>query len=172
MLATLAKAGWSAEAAAIDSTYIKTHRSAHEVKEGKAGAIGSLRDGQTTKIYTITDVHGRPGVFLLTPGNACNVRTASDVLAHASRRVRRLTPDKGYDADWLRADLREKGIIPGERGSKRKIRYDKRRNRERWRVEATFCCLKDFGRLATRCDKLALDYASAVTLAVVFDFWS
>ncbi len=35
MLAALAKAGWSGEAAAIDSTYVRAHRSAHG---GKGGA--------------------------------------------------------------------------------------------------------------------------------------
>jgi IS5 family transposase len=75
----------------------------------------------------------------VTSGNASDVRTAPDVLAEAPGRIRRLTADKGYDADWLRADLREKGItpvIPGKRSRKRKIRHDKRRYRERCRVEA------------------------------------
>ena len=80
---------------------------------------------------------GRPGVLLLTAGNVSDVRTAPDVLAEAPGRLRRLIADKGYDADWLRTDLRESGvtpIIPGKRGRKRKIRHDKRRYRERWRV--------------------------------------
>ena len=34
MLAALAKAGWSGDAAAIDSTYVKAHRSAHGGKGG------------------------------------------------------------------------------------------------------------------------------------------
>jgi transposase len=36
---------------------------------------------------------------------------------------------------------------------------------------ATFCRRKDFRRIATRCDKLARNYASAVALAVVIAFW-
>ena len=76
--------------------------------------------------------------------------TAPAVLAEAPGRIRRLAADKGYDADWLRTDLREAGItpvIPGKRGRKRKIRHDKRRYRERWRIEATFNRLKDFRRM-------------------------
>ncbi len=140
----------------------------------KAQAIGLSRGGQTTKIHALTDVLGRPGVLLLTPGNASDVRTAPEVLAAAPGRIRRLAADKGYDADWLRTDLREKGItpiIPGKRGRKRKIRHDRCRYRERWRVEATFCRLKDFRRIATRYDKLARNYASAVALAAVIAFW-
>ena len=39
-------------------------------------AIGPSRGGQTTKIHALTDVLGRPGVLLLTSGNASDVRTA------------------------------------------------------------------------------------------------
>jgi IS5 family transposase len=65
------------------------------------------------------------------------VTTAPVVLAEAPGRIRRLAADKGYDADWLRTDLRAQGItpvIPGKRGRKRRIRHDKRRYRERWRI--------------------------------------
>ena len=96
------------------------------------------------------------------------------MLAEAPGRIRRLTADKGYDADWLRADLRAKSItplIPGKRGRKRRVRHDKHRYRERWRIEATFNRLKDFRRIATRSDKLARNYASAVALAAVSAFW-
>jgi transposase len=61
-------------------------------------------------------------------------------------------------------------IIPGKRGRKRRIRHDKRRYRERWRIGATFNRLKDFRRIATRYDKLARNYASAVALAAVVGF--
>ncbi|WP_419829898.1 IS5 family transposase [Methylobacterium sp.] len=175
MLAAIAQAGWSGEATAIDSTYVRAHRSAHGGKGGpRAQAIGPSRGGQTTKIHALTDVLGRPGVLLLTPGNASDVTTAPAVLADAPGRIHRLAADKGYDADWLRADLRAKGItpiIPGKRGRKKRIRHDKRRYRERWRIEATFNRLKDFRRIATRYDKLARNYASAVALAAVIAFW-
>jgi transposase len=56
------------------------------------------------------------------------------------------------------------------RARKRKIRYDKRRYRERWRIEASFCRLKDFRRVATCYDNLARNYASTVALAAVIAF--
>lgn len=117
---------------------------------------------------------GRPGVLLPTPGNASDVRAAPELLTKAPGGIHRLAADKGYDTDWLRADLREKSItpvIPGKRGRKRRIRHDKRRYRERWRVEATFRRLKDLRRIATCYDKLARNYVSAVTLAAVIAFW-
>lgn len=56
------------------------------------------------------------------------------MLPTAPGRIRRLSADKGYDADWLRTDLRDRGItpiIPDERSRKRTIRLDSRRYRER-----------------------------------------
>ncbi len=38
-------------------------------------------------------------------------------------------------------------------------------------VEAMFCQLKDFRRVATRYDKLARNYRSAVNLAAAIAFW-
>ena len=113
-------------------------------------------------------------VVHLTPGNSSDVKTAPTVLAAAPGRIRRLLADKGDDADWLRADLRKAGIvpvIPGTRSRKRPIRHDKRRYKDRWRAEAVFCRLKDFRRVATRYDKLAQNYASAVAFAAVIAFW-
>ncbi len=92
----------------------------------------------------------------------------------APGRIRRLLADKGYDADWLRTDLRKSGtvpVIPGTRSRKRPIRYDKLRYKDRWRAEAVFCRLEDFRRVTTRYDKLARNYASAVALAAVVAFW-
>ncbi len=54
---------------------------------------------------------------------------------------------------------------------KRRIRQDRCRYRERWRIEAMFNHLRDFHRIATRYDKLARNYASAIALAAVVAFW-
>ena len=140
----------------------------------KAQAIGRSRGGQTTKIHLLTDVLGRPAVIHLTPGNAADVTAAPDVLAAVPGRLRRLVADRGYDADALRRGLRTKGtkpVIPGRRCRKRAIRYDKKLYRDRWRIEAAICRLKDFRRVGTRYDKLAANFASAVALAAVVAFW-
>ena len=85
-----------------------------------------------------------------------------------------LIADRRYDANRLCATLREQGsipVIPERRHRKRPIQCDKRRNNDRWRVEAMFCRLKDFRRVATRYDKLARNYLSAVTFAAAVAFW-
>lgn len=137
-------------------------------------AIGPSRGGQTTKVHVLTDVLGHPAVIHLTPGNASDVRTTPDVLAQAPGRMRRLLAGRGCDADALRAALRDGGtipIIPGRRCRKPSIHCDKRRYRDRWRIEVAMCLLKDFRRVATRYDKLAANFASAVALAAVVAFW-
>ena len=89
--------------------------------------------------------------------------------------MRRLVADRGYDADQLRRDLRSSRttpVIPGRRTRKRQIRHDANRYKDRWRIEAAFCRLKDFRRIATRYDKLAANFGSAVALASVVAFWA
>ena len=51
------------------------------------------------------------------------------------------------------------------------IRYDERRYRDRWRIEATFRRLKDFRRVATRYDNLATNVLATVTIAAPVAFW-
>jgi transposase len=116
---------------------------------------------------------GRPAIIQLTPGNVSDIRIA-DELIEAARPARRLIADRGYDANRLRRALRSAGtvpIIPGRRSRKRPIRRDERRYRDRWRIEAAICRLKDFRRVATRYDRLALNFLSAVVLAAIIAFW-
>ncbi len=88
--------------------------------------------------------------------------------------MKRIIADRGYDANRIRAALRDQGtipVIPGRRNRKRPIQYDERRYKDRWRVEAMFWRLKDFRRVATRYDKLARNFLSAVSLAAAVAFW-
>lgn len=124
----------------------------------RAQAIGISRGGRTTKIHALVDVLGRLLRLVLTPGNTSDIKGA-DLLVGETVGMKRLIADRGYDANRLRATLREQGtipIIPGRRNRKRPIQYDERRYRDRWRVEAMFCRLKDFRRVATRYDKALL----------------
>ena len=92
----------------------------------------------------------------------------ADLLIGETIGMKRVIADRGYDANRIRAALREQGtipVIPGRRNRKRPIQYDERRYKDRWRVEAMFCRLKDFRRIATRYDKLARNFLSAVSLA-------
>ncbi|WP_425466595.1 IS5 family transposase [Pelagibacterium montanilacus] len=173
ILMALTDKGWIAETAQIDSSYIKAHRGAGGAKGGRANAIGISRGGRTTKVHALVDVIGRPLRLILTPGNASDMK-GTDLLIGETTGMKRLIADRGYDANRLRSTLRSQStipVIPGRKNRKRIIRYDEKRYKDRWRVEATFCRLKDFRRVATRYDKLARNYLSAVMLAAAVAYW-
>jgi transposase len=82
--------------------------------------------------------------------------------------------DRGYDADWLRDALKDKGIkvcVPGRKSRKKAIRYDKRRYKRRNRIEIMFGRLKDWRRVATRYDRCPETFFSAIMLAATVLFW-
>lgn len=121
----------------------------------------------------MTDLLGRPAILRLTAGNVADVTMAGPLL-DAAGRVRCLIADKGYDANALRRRLYAEGaevIIPGRSNRKVPIDYDQVRYKGRWRIEAAFCRLKDFRRVATRYDKLARNFLSTVVLATLVAFW-
>lgn len=122
----------------------------------------------------MTDLLGRPAILRLTAGNVSDI-TMAGPLMDAAGRVRCLIADKGYDANALRRRLRTEGaqvVIPGRSNRKAPIDYDETRYKGRWRIEAAFCRLKDFRRVATRYDKLARNFLSAVALATLVAFWA
>eukprot|EP00873_Tetraselmis_striata_P030084 jgi/Tetstr1/450348/TSEL_037384.t1 len=115
----------------------------------------------------------KPLRLILTPGNASDMKGADLLFAHTLG-MKRVIADRGYDANRLRSNLRSQNtipVIPGRKNRKRAIHYDQKRYKDRWRVEAMFCRLKDFRRVATRYDKLARNYLSAVMLAAAVAYW-
>ncbi|WP_283214618.1 MULTISPECIES: transposase [unclassified Sphingomonas] len=85
-----------------------------------------------------------------------------------------LLADRGYDADWFRDALREKGIkpcIPGRKARNEPIRCDKRRYKHRSRIEIMFGRLKNGRRVATRYDRYPTAFFSAIALAGTAIFW-
>ena len=82
--------------------------------------------------------------------------------------------DRGYDADWLRKALQDRGItacIPGRKSRKKTVKYDKRRYKRRNRIEIMFGRLNDWRRVATRYDRCPETYLSAIALAATVLFW-
>ena len=85
-----------------------------------------------------------------------------------------LLADKGYDADWFREALRDKGIkacIPGRSSRDNAIKHDKRRYKRRHRIENRFGRLKDWRRVAMRYDRCPKVFLSAIALAATVMFW-
>ena len=82
--------------------------------------------------------------------------------------------DKAYDSAELREELDERGtkpVIPNRCNRKQPFSFSKRLYRLRWRIENAFNRLKDFRRVATRYDRLALNYLASVCLAAALVWW-
>lgn len=95
---------------------------------------------------------------MLTAGNVSDVKAA---LALSSGLVACLLADNGCDADRLRRSLRDARAvpgIPGHRTLKLAIRYDEDGHRGRHIIEDPFRRTKGFRYLATRYDKLAINF--------------
>ena len=83
--------------------------------------------------------------------------------------------DTAYDADKLRKFLIERGttpVIPNNPTRKRIQPFDPVAYKQRNLVERMFCRLKDWRRVATRYDKLAAIFASAVFIAAIIIWWT
>ena len=79
-----------------------------------------------------------------------------------------LLADRAYDANRLRLWLKDHGaqaVIPSTTSRRAPIPYDAMRYRARNLIERMFCRLKDFRRIATRYDKPADIFLSAIFLA-------
>jgi transposase len=85
-----------------------------------------------------------------------------------------LLADRGYDADWFRDALKDKGIkpcIPGRESRSKPIKHDRRRYKRRNRIEIMFGRLKDWRRVATRYDRCPKVFLSAIALAATVMCW-
>ena len=111
--------------------------------------------------------------FFMTAGQVSDY-TGAAALLEGLPAAEWLIADRGYDADWFRKALRDKGIrpcIPGRKSRGKAVRYDKRRYKRRNRIEIMFGRLKDWRRIATRYDRCAKVFLSAVALAATVIFW-
>jgi len=85
-----------------------------------------------------------------------------------------LIGDKGYDGDDFRAEIVSRGakpVIPNKSNRVRLHRFDKRAYKGRNVIERCFCRLKDFRRIATRYDKLARNFFSAICFVATLAYW-
>ncbi len=126
-----------------------------------------------TKLHAVADAQGRPLSFFMTAGQASD-HTGAAALLGSLPTAEWLIADRGYDADWFREALKDKGILaclPGRKSRAKPIRHDKRRYRRRNRIEIMFGRLKDRRRIATRYDRCPKVFPSAIALAATVIFW-
>jgi transposase len=145
-------------------------------------ALGRSRGGFGTKIHLVSDGNGLPLAADVTAGQRHESTQAERVLGKVripQRRGRprcrpvRLAGDKGYSYPRIRRWLRQHGIravIPrrkDQRPDDGRHRLDKATYKRRAVVEQCVGWLKESRAVATRFDKLAVNYLATVKLAMI-----
>ncbi len=126
-----------------------------------------------SKLHAVCDGRGRPLVMLLSEGQMSDYKGAA-LMIDAFPKAKALLGDKGYDADWFRQALTERGItpcIPSKANRKVQIDYDKTLYRQRHKIENMFGRIKDWRRIHTRYDRCAHTFMSAICIAATVIFW-
>jgi len=89
-------------------------------------------------------------------------------------KAKTLIADRGYDSNWFRNALKERGTepcIPPTKSRKTTLAYEKALYRQRHKIENLFAKLKDWRRIATRYDRCAHTFFSAVCIAATVAFY-
>ena len=111
--------------------------------------------------------------MLLSEGQMSDYKGAA-LLLDVLPKAKHMLADRGYDADWFRKALIDKGItpcIPPRQSRKIQITYDKHLYRQRHKVENMFAKLKDWRRIHTRYDRCAHTFFSAICIAAAVAFY-
>ena len=112
-------------------------------------------------------------ILLLTAGQVSDYRGADMVLSDLPV-ADVMIADKGYDSDGFRAALAHRGIeacIPGRTNRREPVAYDTELYKRRNLSERRFGRLKDWRRIATRYDRCAHTFFSAICIAATVIFW-
>lgn len=116
---------------------------------------------------------GRPVALFLSEGQMSDYKGAEALLDQLPC-AKHMLADRGYDADWFRDGLRNKGIepcIPPKKNRKIQHEYDKMLYKQRHKVENMFGKFKDWRRIATRYDRCVHTFFSAIKIAAIVLWW-
>jgi transposase len=129
--------------------------------------MGRSRGGLTTKIHALVDANGNPIALKLTPGQAHDGRSATDMLENLAE-GQILLADRAYDSDDLRQTLEKRGAWANVKpmpGRKNIPAFSSFLYRYRNMVERFFNKLKHFQAVATCFEKHDANYLALVKLA-------
>ncbi len=134
----------------------------------------------STKLHLRAEGGGKLMTLLLTAGQRHEQPQFVSLMEHGAVkrpgrgrpriRPRRVAGDKAYSSGQVRRYLRRRGIgavIPRKSNERHVPNFDRAAYRERNRVERLINRLKQFRRVATRYEKLAVSYLAMVTIAAV-----
>jgi transposase len=153
----------------IDTSIVRVHQHGACIAGHREQQMGWSRGGLTSKIHAVVDTNGLPVHLGLTSGEAHDNRLCTVLLSGLNPRTM-LLADRGYDADWIRALVSQQGAwanIPPKRNRKEPFCFRPHLYRARNLVERFFNKIKHCRRVATRYDKLAVNYLAFITLASI-----
>ncbi len=139
----------------------------HAQSTGRRAPLGRTKGGLNSKLHMVSDGRGRPLTFFLSPGQMIDAKGALVLLAEMPR-AKRLLGDKGYDADWLREELKAQGVrvcIPARSGRNHPASHNRKLHKKRCRIENAFARLKDWRSIAMRYTRRGDLLLSAIALA-------
>ena len=141
----------------------------------KKGILHVLKDERRpeSKFHIVYDGHGRPVLLLLTEGQVSDDKGAA-ILQHFLPDNSTFLADGGYDATWLLESLKARGMtvcMPPRKTGNEAFPFDNTLYKQRYLIENTFSKLKDWRRIATRYDRCAHTFFSAICLAVTVIFY-
>ena len=149
-----------------------------QVQEPRDHALGRSQGGFGTKVHLVCDGHGIVLAVWVTPGQQHESQAFRIVLLRvkrprrAGRRrwPRRVGADKGYSYPGIRQWLRRHplgGVIPTRKDQAREEFFDRAAYRRRRRIEQVVGWYKERRALATRYEKLAVNYVAPGMAAII-----
>jgi len=130
--------------------------------------MGKSRGGLSTKIHAAVDSLGNPVRLLLKAGQVSE-HTKAEALIEGFQ-ASFVLADKGYDSDAFVSVIGSCGatpVIPPKSNRKAPREYDKDIYKERNLVERLFQKLKHYRRVATRYERLAVNYMTMLSLVSI-----
>ena len=126
-------------------------------------------------MHLITEGSGLPIGLVLTRGNRNECPVFDDLLASVSVRPGELPANKGYSSDKIRLGLIQRGVEPVIPLRKNEHQdapppFDEAAYKRRNVVERCVGRIKECRRVATRFEKLAVNFVAMVSLAMIVMF--
>jgi transposase len=111
----------------IDTSIVRVHQHGACISGNERQSMGRSRGGLTSKIHAVVDCNGLPVRLALTAGEAHDNRLATKLLSRLKSGAM-LLADRGYDADWIRALVGQRGAVemPADNPARLRRRSDRR----------------------------------------------
>ena len=123
----------------------------------------------TTKLHVAVDALGNPLRVILSAGQIADIEQAEALIENQSAEF--VVADKGYDSDAFVEAISAQGsqpVIPPRSHRLNPRSFDRHLYKSRNLIERFFSRIKQFRRIATRYDKLAVRFEAFISITAAF----